>query len=154
MRRPAGRLALALFLTGFASPVVAQEISIYPMDGQTPDQQAADRAECDQRAIRSTGFDPAQPPQPLPPAISFKQHDPIRPVAPMPLAGTAAYAPARVGVPVGPVPGALFGTARATELRREQEMQQRQAAIELADQNATFNEAMASCLRVRGYIVR
>jgi hypothetical protein len=154
MHRAAGRLALALLLAGIASPVVAQEISVYPLDGQTPDQQAADRAECDKRAIRSTGFDPAQPPQPLPPAIRFKQHDAIRPVAPMPLAGTAAYAPARVGVPVGPLPGALFGTPRATELRREQEMQQRRAAVDLADQTATFNEAMASCLRVRGYIVK
>src|SRR5690242_14235209 len=113
MRRAAGRLALTLLLSGTVGPVVAQEISIYPMDGQTLDQQAADRAECDKRAIRSTGFDPAQPPEPLPPAIRFKQHDPIRQVAPMPLAGTAAYAPARVGVPVGPVPGALFGTQRA-----------------------------------------
>jgi hypothetical protein len=148
------RLAFALLASITVSPVMAQEVSLYPTDGQSLDQQAIDRAECDKRAVRDTGFDPLEPPAALPSAIRFRQHDAIRQVAPSPLAGVSAYAPARFGVPVGPLPGALFGTSRATELRRQQEMQQRQAAATLEDQRADFKAAMASCLRVRGYIVR
>jgi hypothetical protein len=50
-----------------APPANAQEdLIIYPKNGQTPDQQAADRYECHRWAKGQTGFDPMEPAGGLP----------------------------------------------------------------------------------------
>jgi hypothetical protein len=153
----ANQLAVGLFVLIAASPVAAQEVSIYPADGQTLEQQEVDRIECNARAVRGTGFDPAQPPtDTLRPSLNIAQRGMIRDVAPRPGRGVAGYPV--FGMPVGPLPGALFGTTRGADLRRQQQVQQQvqqqhmKAAID--DQRASYNQAISSCLRVRGYDVR
>jgi hypothetical protein len=39
----------------------SEEVFVYPKDGQSEDQQAADRDECHQWAVARTGFDPTRP---------------------------------------------------------------------------------------------
>jgi len=59
MCRAANQLGLALLLLIGADPALAQQVSIYPTEGQTLRQQEIDRLDCDARAVRETGFDPA-----------------------------------------------------------------------------------------------
>jgi hypothetical protein len=49
------------------SPAPADNVYIYPRNGQTPDQQAADRFECHDWAKSQTGFDPTAPNGGVPP---------------------------------------------------------------------------------------
>jgi len=37
------------------------DLSVYPSDGQSPEQQSTDRYECYRWAVDQTGFDPTQP---------------------------------------------------------------------------------------------
>ncbi|MBI3561190.1 MAG: hypothetical protein HY080_05675 [Gammaproteobacteria bacterium] len=43
-------------------PFLADEIYIYPKNGQTEQQQADDRYECHRWSVKQTGYDPTQPP--------------------------------------------------------------------------------------------
>jgi hypothetical protein len=44
-----------------ASPAAANELYVYPKNGQSAEQQATDRYECHRWAVNETGFDPTQP---------------------------------------------------------------------------------------------
>ena len=55
----AGLVALAAGIT--SSPVMAQDMFIYPADGQSQEQQDRDRFECHSWAVQQTGFDPTNP---------------------------------------------------------------------------------------------
>ncbi len=52
-------LILFVFMTG---PVMAQELIIYPAQGQSNDQMEKDKFECYTWAKKETGFDPMQMP--------------------------------------------------------------------------------------------
>src|SRR3546814_8001197 len=49
-----------------ASGATAQQIIVYPSQGQSPEQQSKDQAECQTWATGQTGFNPANPPPPPP----------------------------------------------------------------------------------------
>jgi hypothetical protein len=48
-------------------PANADDLYVYPQNGQSADQQARDKYECHRWAFSQTGFDPTQPATPLPP---------------------------------------------------------------------------------------
>jgi hypothetical protein len=156
MRRAANQLALTILVLIAASPVIAQEVSIYPTEGQTLQQQEIDRLECNDRAGRETGFDPAHPSaSPSPSVANLAQWQRgMRAAGPRSVGVLAGDAAAGAGVPVGRLPSVLFGTRRGDDLQRQQQALAQQAATEIDDQSASYQQAMSNCLGVRGYIVR
>ena len=155
MRRAANQLALTILVLIAASPVIAQEVSIHPTEGQSLRQQEIDRLECNDRAGRETGFDPAHPSaSPSQSAANLAQWQRgMRGAGARAVGVLAGDAAAGAGVPVGRLPSALFGTRRGDDLERQQALQQ-QAATVIDDQSASYKQAMSNCLAVRGYIVR
>ena len=156
MCRAINQLGLAFLLLIGANPLFAQQVSVYSTEGQTLQQQEIDRLECDDRAVRETGFDPAH--QSAPPSqsvanLEFQQRGMYATGARSVgvLAGDVA---AGAGVPVGRLPSALFGTRRGDDLQRQQQALAQQAATKIDDQSASYKQAMSNCLGVRGYIVK
>lgn len=50
--------ATVVLLSLHAQPAASRALFAYPMQGQTPEQETADRAACHQWAVEQTGFDP------------------------------------------------------------------------------------------------
>lgn len=165
-------ITLAIGL-GF-SAVHAQDLFIYPAQGQSADQQRQDRLECHLWAVDQTGFDPTDPANftvpgagaPLP-QVERQGARTSRSVVRGAAVGTAGGAIAGDvgrGAAIGATSGALIGGARSADQRRGQQQAtddwarqqqsaqwQQQQALQQRQQG--FNRAMRVCLEARGYTV-
>lgn len=161
-------LALAAIV---AAPAVA-DLFIYPAKGQSPEQQAKDKGECQAWATQQTGFDPlTPPPQPSasepPPSAAQEEGQVVRGAARGAALGAVVGAiagDAGTGAAAGAAGGALMGGMRRRDARIENEQQQdayrqrQQSAYQQAlnaynQKRATFERAMSTCLQGRGYTV-
>ena len=146
------------------------DVYAYPQNNQTPDQQERDRYECNNWAVKQSGFDPSAP--------NVPPHDRYRVVAagPPPGSGTAVGAitgailgaviagprNAGAGLVVGGVAGGLVGTAAEQQQRAAADAQAQQfvdnrSAQEMAviDARASnYRRAIGACLEGRGYSVK
>lgn len=164
-------LVLSELLCG---PALAQQLIIYPSQGQSQEQQDKDRYECHTWAVQQSGFDPsvataaAPPPAaPPPPAAQAPEGGLLRGAArgaAVGAVGGAILGDAGKGAAAGAATGALFGGFRRHDQRRqqaaEQEAYRQQEAQIQAQQQAggsagrdTYNRAMRACLEGRGYTV-
>lgn len=155
--------ATVLFLAAiFTAPAAAQQLIVYPGQGQTPEQQARDQSECRSWAVQQTGIDPAYPPAPPQTTGTTQQGgEVIRGAARGAVLGVtigAIAGDAGEGAAAGAAGGALIGGFRRRDQRREDEQQQAQAQAQyqqqLAANTQTFNRAVAVCLQGRGYTVQ
>jgi hypothetical protein len=140
-------------------------VYIYPTQGQSPAQTDRDRYECNDWAVRQTGFDPSQPNQPP------RQH--VRVVAgPPPGSGvatgaiTGAFIGAAVSDPWHAGPGALIGAlagaaiggasdaARAEHTQRLEDSANNSSYSYAAQRSDQYKRALSACLEARGYQVR
>ncbi len=138
------------------TPVAAQ-LSIYPANGQSPEQQQTDEAECHQWAVQQTGIDPSAPP-PVPQASA----PPTTATGTTPGAGARGAARGAIAAEVvggdagkGAVAGATVNRSRsrrANSAAEGQAQQQQQAAGQ--QQMDTYYKADAACLEGRGYSVK
>jgi hypothetical protein len=146
------------------------DVYAYPQNNQTPDQQERDRYECNNWAVKQSGFDPSAP--------NVPPHDRYRVVAagPPPGSGTAVGAitgailgaviagprNAGAGLIVGGVAGGLVGTAAEQQQRAAADAQAQQfvdnrSAQEMAVIDAragNYRRAIGACLEGRGYAVK
>jgi hypothetical protein len=146
------------------------DVYAYPQSNQTPDQQERDRYECNNWAVKQSGFDPSAP--------NVPPHDRYRVVAagPPPGSGTAVGAitgailgaviagprNAGAGLIVGGVAGGLVGTAAEQQQRAAADAQAQQfvdnrSAQEIAvidARAANYRRAIGACLEGRGYSVK
>ena len=137
----------------------AQELFIYPQEGQSKDQQEQDQYQCYSWAKDETGFDPMAPPTATepPPQQEAKKGG----------AGRGAMRGATVGVLVGDssesakkgaATGAAMGTMRRRDQQRQQQAQQQNWEQEqsqiYAEKRNHYNRAYAACLEGRGYTVK
>lgn len=156
-----------------AAPYVPDtNVYFYPADGvkRSAEQQDRDKYECNQWAVKRTGFDPALP--------HLAPHQQIRLVATDPPPGVAVGAGAATGAIVGAAVarpwetgrGALLGgavgavlggiVASERESQTQQAEEQLQARQEYAEhaaierQAAQFRRAIGACLEGRGYAVK
>ena len=151
---------------------MAQQLAIYPNDGQSQKQQNKDRYECGNWAVQQAGFDPsnayrAQAPLPPPPAYEAPRGGAFRGAArgaALGAVGGAIGGNAGKGAKIGAATGALFGGIRRHDQRRRQAEEQRaykaraaqaqtQQQAHLSAGQGAYNRAMASCLEARGYSV-
>ena len=139
-----------------AGPAAAQDLMIYPKDGQDKEQQEQDEFQCYRWARDETDFDPMEVPTATeaPPQQEAKKGG----------VGRGAVRGAAVGGIVGGSDGAKTGAAagalvggmrRGDQNRSEAQAQweQEQAAIYAQNRN-NYNRAYAACLEGRGYTVR
>ncbi len=139
-----------------ASLAGAQEMFIYPQKGQTAEQQASDKGQCQQWATSQTGFDPLAPP----PSVSSApppQGGAVRGAARGAAAGAAVGAiagDAGKGAAAGAAVGGIGGGVRKRDAEAQVAQQNQQQAASVDAKRAEFQRAVGACLEGRGYTVK
>ena len=151
-------MIVAVCLGVAAGPAAAQDLMIYPKDGQDKDQQEQDEFQCYRWSRDETGFDPMVVPTATaaPPQQEAKKGG----------VGRGAVRGAAVGgiidgsdgAKTGAAAGALVGGMRRSSQNRSEaqaqaQWEQEQAQIYAQNRN-NYNRAFAACLEGRGYTVR
>ncbi len=144
----------------FAGGAVAQQLYVYPNQGQGPDQQNRDRGDCHVWAVQQSGYDPANPPiggAPPPSSYESQQGGLLRGAgrgaAGGAIIGGIAGNPGK-GAAIGAASGAFIGGMRRRDQQRRQEAerqqyyQQQQANQQYGLQ--TYNRAFGACMQGRG----
>jgi hypothetical protein len=143
------------------------QILFYPANGQSPEQQARDRYECYQWAVKQTGFDPSQ--------VALAPHQRIDVVPAVPaghdtaagavtgaVIGALAAGPRNAGggAVFGALAGAAFGAAsdserqaRADNIQRHYDARDAQSQAAIEEQAGNYRRAMTACIEGRGYTV-
>jgi hypothetical protein len=156
-------VAILLIVAPLAKGASAQELFIYPSEGQSQEQLDKDRYECHLWAVQNTGYDPSKPQtasQPAPPQNEPSQGGVVRGGArgaAVGAVGGAIGGDAGKGAAIGAATGALVGGMRRNDQRRRQAQEQQQQAAASAvasdDQRGAYNRAITACLQGRGYTV-
>ena len=151
-------MIIAACLGVAAGPAAAQDLMIYPKDGQDKEQQEQDEFQCYRWARDETAFDPMEVPTATeaPPQQAAKKGG----------VGRGAVRGAAVGgiidgsdgAKTGAAAGALVGGMRRSsqnksEAQAQAQWEQEQAQIYAQNRN-NYNRAYAACLEGRGYTVR
>ncbi len=159
MTRRSCRTVLATLVVFCAGHLNAQDLYVYPNQGQNDEKQEQDQFQCYTWARDETSFDPMQAPQASrpPPQSSGKK----------PSVAKSAVGGAALGAIVGDssdaalkgaAAGALMGGWRKSKHRKQEQQAQDQWANEQAQQYQAarnqYNRAYAACLEGRGYTVR
>lgn len=154
-------LAAILACLAVAPATNAQQLIVYPSQGQTAEQQTRDQGECYSWAVQQTGYDPASPPPPPSASTPTPQGGVLRGAARGAVVGVTVGAiagDAGTGAAAGAAGGALIGGFRRADQRRAHEQQQAQAQAQYQQQataqNQTYNRALSACLQGRGYTVQ
>ncbi|MGD9332194.1 MAG: YMGG-like glycine zipper-containing protein [Desulfobacterales bacterium] len=162
------RIASLIMLTVWgavlmAGPASAQELIVFPAQGQSDDQMEQDKFACYSWAKKETGFDPMAPPSASapPPQKEAEEGGVVRGAARGALVGVAAGAiagDAGKGAAIGAAGGGLLGGMRRSDQRRREEHNQQQWEQEQARQytqkRSTYNRAYSACLEGKGYTVK
>ena len=156
-------IPMVFFVLFFSAPAVtAQELFVYPSQGQSQEQTEKDKFECYNWARQQTGFDPVQTPAATapPPSGEAPKGGVIRGGArgaAVGAVGGAIAGDAGRGAAIGAATGALLGGMRRADQRRQEEEALRQHAQQQASQNKQnrdqYNRAYKTCLEGRGYTV-
>ena len=158
------KIVILMVLFGLvALPVIAQDLYVFPKNGQSNEKMEKDKHACYTWARNQSGFDPMQQPTASspPPPQQQSSASGVRGAAGGALAGLAIGSlsgNAGRGAAIGAVGGGLIGGTR----RRSHERQQQQAEQQWAQQQASeyqhrrneYNRAYGACLEGKGYTVK
>lgn len=154
-------MAAFLVLSVFAGAnALADQLMVYPKQGQSAQQQSQDKAECYSWAQQQLGYDPQS---------LLAQSQQAGTATSQSGTGTAARSAGR-GAAVGAIGGAIGGDAgkgaaigagvggaagahRRNQAERQQEQTQQQANAQIQQKMKDFNKAQATCLSGKGYSV-
>ena len=153
MRRWILTIALGALITPLA---YAQDLFIYPANGQDRDQQDLDEAQCNRFATEQTGFDPRRTPTATTRAPE-QQGGAGRGAMRGALLGTAVGAISgntSQGAAIGAASGGLMGGMRRQDSNRQQQQWAQQESSNYQNNRSQFNRAFGVCLEGRGYSVR
>ena len=149
-------LAAALILDAVLTPGWAQAPIVYPSQGQTLDQQAADENACRSWAQQQSGMYPNQ----APPGY-YGNSNTGAPVlggaargAALGAVGGAIAGDAGKGAAIGAGVGATAGFMRRNQQRRQEAYANDQAMAQYQAGMNQYNQAFAACMQGRGYTVR
>ncbi len=148
-------IAIVLNFVIWAGIVQAQSF-VYPMNGQSPQQQEQDEFACYKWAKGQTGTDPmnsspstsAPPPKRRGGMLSGAMGG-----AALGALGGAIAGNAGKGAAIGAAVGGVGGAARRRSSENEYRRHQQQAAAQQNQAKATFNRAYSVCMEGRGYKV-
>lgn len=147
------RMAVGIAALSFCLAASAQLI-IYPADGQSPEKQQKDQAECQLWATQNTGIDPAAIAQTPPPETSsVGGGERVRGAAGGALGGLAIGAIAGdggKGAAIGAVVGTMAGGRRARQNQAAEQQYDQYQRQEMMDK---WNRAVGTCMTARDYSV-
>ncbi len=151
-------IGFAVFLVAFllAGAVAAQQVFVFPAQGQTPEQQAQDEGTCNAWAVNQTGFNPMHAGSAPPPSGQATQGGVARGAARGAATGAVIggiTGDAGRGAAAGAAGGAMVGGMRRRDQRRQQEAE---AQAWQQQQNAArhaWQRAYTACLEGKGYTV-
>lgn len=151
--------ALTALVVFAAGQLNAQDLYVYPNQGQNEEKQEQDQFQCYTWARDETKFDPMQAPQASTPQPQSSKSEPS--VARSAVGGAALGAivgDSSDAAVKGAAAGALMGGWRKSKHRKEEQKAQDQWANQQAQQYQAarnqYNRAYAACLEGRGYTVR
>ena len=147
------KLITAFLLGALPASVFAQQIMVYPAQGQTPDQVSKDRYECHTWAVQQSGFDPSSGASGS--QSSAPQGSVGRETARGGLRGAAAGA--AIGAIAGDAgKGAAIGATAGGLKRGFGQVDANKAASATGANEAAnnYNRALGACLTGRGYSVQ
>ena len=168
MKKVIYSLIILMFLAVFVGYAIAQDLIVFPAQGQSNEQMEKDKFECYSWAKGQTGFDPMQ----MPTASSAPPPKGDKSVGGSTLrggvAGGAAGAiiggiaggssGARRGAAIGGLSGGALGGVRSSrqnqQANQQREQWERQQANEYMQKRNTYNRAYGACLEGKGYTVR
>ena len=150
-----GSCLLAALLV--SSSAAAQEMFIFPQNGQDQAQQDADRGACHVWAVNQTGFDPTlastAPPRQNEASRGGVVRGGARGAAGGAIIGAIAGNAGR-GAAMGAAGGGLVGGMRRSDQKREQSQNDRNWQAQQDAQRASYQRALTACLEGKGYTVR
>jgi len=147
---------LAVLLSGTMAVTAYGSLTIYPAQGQSPEQQKQDELECHQWAVDQTGFDPTKAQQVAQPGPAPKGGA-LKGAAGGALVGLGVGAiagDAKKGAAIGAGAGAIGGGAKQRQQRQQQEAAAQQSQANRQAQINNYNKARGACLEGRGYSVK
>ena len=134
----------------------AQELFVFPNEGQSQDQQDKDEAQCRRAATEQTGFNPMATPTATT-AAPETQGGAIGGAARGALLGTAVGAVTGNvgrGAAAGAAGGGLLGGMRRADSDRQQQDWAQQVTANYQQNRDNWNRAFTACMESRGYTVR
>ena len=149
----------------FAALANAQEVIVYPAQGQSAEQQDKDNFECYNWSKQNSGFDPMAPPTATtaPPQSQAQQGGVGRGATRGALVGVGVGAiaggssGAKKGLAAGAVAGGLVGGKRRNDQQRQeaeaQQQWEQQEAARYQQARSGYNRAYGACMQGRGYTV-
>ena len=160
-------IAILVFAVFLVSHVQAQELIIYPAQGQSSEQMEKDKFECYSWAKGQTGFDPMQMPTATTPAPSQKKKSVGGSMLKGGLVGGGGGAiiggiargkkGAKKGAAIGALSGGAIGGMRSSKQNRKADNKQKQweqkQANQYMQQRNTYNRGYSACLEGKGYTV-
>jgi len=164
MRKAIFTASLLLLATLIVGTAIAQDLMVFPAQGQSEEQMEKDKFECYNWAKKQSGFDPMQIPQATapPPQQQAGRGGALRGAAGGAVAGLAG---AKIGgksrsrgAKYGAAAGGVLGGAsqagrRQADQQAQQQWEQEQAANYLQNRN-NYNRAYGACLEGKGYTVK
>ncbi len=140
-----------------AGPAAAQELFIFPQQGQNQAQQDRDRGACHVWAVNQTGFDPTLASTRPPSSREAPQGGLVRGGARGAATGAvigAIAGNAGRGAAMGAAGGGLIGGMRRSDQGRRQQQESRNWQAQQDAQRANYRRALTACLEGKGYTVR
>jgi len=148
---------LVLLASAVAAPALAQDLMIFPNNGQSQEQQDQDRGACHVWAVQQSGFDPAAAPSAPPSSGQAQQGGVVRGAARGAAGGAiigAIAGDAGKGAAMGAAGGGLVGGMRRNDQRRNQEAADQQWANQQRAARDKYNRAVSACLEGKGDTVK
>ncbi len=150
-----GSCLLAALLV--SSSAAAQELYVFPQNGQDQAQQDADRGACHVWAVNQTGFDPTMASTAPPPSNEAKKggvgRGAMRGAAGGAVVGAIA-GNAGKGAAMGAAGGGLVGGMRRSDQKQQQAQNNRNWQAQQDAQRASYRRALTACLEGKGYTVK
>ncbi len=150
------RLFIALIIFFALAPLAkAQELFVFPNEGQSQDQQDKDEFQCMRIARERTGFDPMATPTATRPSPATRGGA-VRGTARGALLGTAVGAIAGNtgrGAAAGAAAGGLMGGMRRRDSNRQQQQWGQEQAANYQSNRNNWTRAFTACMESRGYTV-
>jgi hypothetical protein len=141
--------ALAICVAASGAEAQSSGQYFYPSKGQTQEQQARDKYECNQWAVGQSGFDPSNPPPTT--SGNTQKGQAVRGAARGAAAGAiggAIAGDAGTGAAAG---AAIGGAAGGIRRRRAKKQQQAEAQTAATNGQDAYNRAFATCMQGRSY---
>ncbi len=141
--------------TAVLTPASAQDLFIYPAQGQSQQQLNQDRFECHNWAVGQTGFDPTRAQAaavPAPQQGGQVLRGGARGAAAGAIGGAIA-GDAGKGAAIGAAVGGFAGLLRRRDQRVQQQQVQATTQQQSTAQQGSYNRALTGCLQAKGYSV-